>query len=94
MGLEGLTVPADFGDFPEKEDLEALFKILMKPAKIPNGIHGALLEIASYVIPAKSQIRIDGARLLVLYYNLVGRPLEPDDMLWPVIKNLLSSGKP
>jgi hypothetical protein len=93
MGLEGLTVPADFGDFPEKEDLEALFKILMKPAKIPNGIHGALLEIASYVIPAKSQIRIDGARLLVLYYNLVGRPLEPDDRLWPVIKNFVEQWK-
>jgi hypothetical protein len=93
MGLEGLTSPADFEDFPAKEDLEALFKLLMKPAKIPNGIHGALLEIASYVIPAKSQIRIDGARLLVLYYKLVGRPLEPDDMLWPVIRNFVEQWK-
>ena len=54
-------VPADFEDFSEKEDLEALFKLLMRPAKIPNGIHGALLEIASYMIPAKSQIQTDSA---------------------------------
>ncbi len=93
MALEGLVVPDDFADFAEKEDLESLFKLLLKPAKIAHGAHGALREIASYAIPAKSQIRLDGARKAVLYYNLVGRPLEPADMGWPVIKNFVEQWK-
>jgi hypothetical protein len=93
MQNEGLVVPQDFEDFAEKEDLDALFKILLKPAKIPGGAAGALIEVASYVIPAKSQIRIDGARKMVLYYILIGRPLEPADMMWPVIKNFVEQYK-
>ena len=55
MALEGLVIPADFEDFPEKEDLDALTKLLMKPRKIPQaGGHGALCEVASYLISAKS----------------------------------------
>ena len=61
MQNEGLVVPQDFEDFAEKEDLEALFKLLLKPAKITGGAVGALIEVVSYVIPAKSQIWIDGA---------------------------------
>jgi len=87
------VIPADFEDFSEKEDLEALFKLMMKPPKIPHGAHGVLREVASYVIPAKLQIRIDGARKLVLYYNLVGRTLEPADMQWPIIKNFVQQWK-
>ena len=93
MAAEGLVIPADFEDFAEKEDLDALFRLLLKPAKIPGGAAGALLEVAAYVIPAKSQIRIDGARKMVLYYLLVGRPLEPADMMWPVIKNFVEQWK-
>ena len=84
-------VPADFEDFSKKDDLDALFKLLLKPAKVDTGTPAApiLTEVASYVIPAKSQIRIDGARKMVLYYILVGRTLEADDLLWPVIKNFV-----
>lgn len=87
MASEGLKVPADFEDFAEKEDLDALFKLLLKPAKTAGTTAGTLIEVESYAIPAKSQIRIDGARKMVLYYNLIGRRLEPADMMWPVIKN-------
>ena len=69
MALEGLVIPTDFEDFSEKEDLEALIKLLLKPPKVPHGMHGVLREVASYLVSAKSQIRIDGARMLVLYYN-------------------------
>ena len=93
MALEGLVIPADFEDFSEKEDLEALMKLLMKPPKVPHGMHGALREVASYVVSAKSLIRINGARMLVLYYILVGRTLEPADMQWPVIKNFVEQWK-
>ena len=86
-------IPSDFEDFSEKEDLEALMKLLMKPPKVPHGMHGALREVASYLVSAKSQIQIDGARMLVLYYILVGRTLEPADMQWPVIKNFVEQWK-
>jgi len=33
MEAEGLATPDDFEDFPEKEDLEGIFKQLLKPAK-------------------------------------------------------------
>jgi hypothetical protein len=91
MAKEGLTEPADFEDFSKKSDLDALFKLLLKPAKVAGGTAGtgSLREVASYVIPAKSQIRIDGARKMVLYYILVGRTLEAVDLMWPVIKNFV-----
>ncbi len=80
-------VPADFEDFSKKSDLNELFKLLLKPAKVVSG--DSLKEFASYVIPAKSQIWIDGACKMVLYYNLVGRTLEANNLLWPVIKNFV-----
>ena len=87
MATEGLVVPANFEDFSKKSDLDALFKLLLKPAKVVSGQF--LKEAASYTIPAKLQIRIDGARKMVLYYILVGRTLEANDLLWPVIKNFV-----
>jgi hypothetical protein len=87
MTLEGLVVPSNFEDFSKKSDLDALFKLLLKPAKVVSG--HLLKEVASYVIPAKSQIQIDGACKMVLYYILVGRTLEADNLLWPVIKNFV-----
>ena len=84
---------ADFDDFSEKSDLNALVKLLVKPAKVPHGAAGNLREVESYAIPAKSQIRIDGARKMVLYYILVGRPMEAADMMWPVIKNFVEQWK-
>jgi hypothetical protein len=93
MALEGLVVPANFEDFNEKLDLDALFKLILKPAKVPHGVAGALQEVASYVIPAKLQIWIDGARKMVLYYLLVGRTMEPADLMWPVIKNFVEQWK-
>jgi hypothetical protein len=38
MAAEGLTVPADFVDFAEKDELEALLKHLYKPAKTTHGV--------------------------------------------------------
>ena len=36
MAAEGLTAPDDFEDFPEKDDIEDLFKQLLKPVNIPE----------------------------------------------------------
>ncbi len=80
-------VPANFEDFSKKSDLDALFKLLLNPAKVASG--NLLKEVASYVIPAKLQIRIDGACKMVLYYIIVGCTLEANNLLWPVIKNFV-----
>jgi len=93
MALKGLVTPADFEDFSEKSDLDVLVKLLLKPAKVRHGAAGNLREVESYAIPAKLQIWINGARKMVLYYNLVGRPMEAADMMWPVIKNFVEQWK-
>ncbi len=80
-------VPANFEDFSKKSDLDELFKLLLKPAKVLSG--HLLKEVASYVIPAKSQVRIDGACKMVLYYILVVHTLETNNLLWPVIRNFV-----
>ena len=47
MAVEGLVESADFEDFAEKSDLKALFKLMLKPAKVPHGAAGGLQEVAS-----------------------------------------------
>ena len=94
MAAEGLATPDDFEDFPEKEDLEGLFKQLLKPAKVPGlGANALPQEVATFVIPAKSMIRLHGVRSIVLYYKMVGRTIEPGDLLWPVVKNFVEQWK-
>jgi|LakMenE18May11ns_1017448.scaffolds.fasta_scaffold6304033_1 hypothetical protein len=61
MAAERLTTPDDFKDFPEKDDLKGLFKQLSKPNKIPGvGANALRQEAATFVIPAKSMIRLHG----------------------------------
>ena len=68
MAAEGLTTPDDFEDFPEQDDLEGLFKLLLKPAKTPGlGANALPQEVATFVIPAKSMICLHGVRIIVLY---------------------------
>ena len=55
MEAEGLMMPDDFGDFPEKDDLEGLFKQLLKLAKI-SGV-GAKAQ------PQEVKKSIDGGKL-------------------------------
>ena len=94
MAAEGLATPDDFEDFPEKEDLEGMFKQLLKPAKTPGlGTNALPQEVATFVIPAKSMICLQGVRIIVLYYKMVGRMIEPGDLLWPVVKNFVEQWK-
>jgi hypothetical protein len=51
MVLEELVTPADFEDFSERSDLDALVRLLLKPAKVPRGAAGNLWEVESYAIP-------------------------------------------
>ena len=38
-------------------------------------------------------MRLKGAMIIVKFYNDVGRPLDPDNMAWPVIKRFLEQWK-
>ena len=68
MAAEGLTMPDNFKDFSEKDDLEGLFKQLLKPAKIPGvGVNALPQDVATFVIPEKLKIRLHGVRIIVLY---------------------------
>ena len=70
MAAEGLTTPDEFKDFPEKDDLKGLFKQLLKPAKTPGlgaNANALLQEVATFVIPAKSMICLQGVQIIVLY---------------------------
>ena len=63
MAAEGLTTPDDFEDFPDKDDLESLFKQILKPPKAPGlGANALPQEIATFVIPAKSMIACMGCK--------------------------------
>ena len=65
MAAEGLAMPDDFEDFPEKEDLEGMFRQLLKPPKTPGlGANALPQEVATFVIPAKLMIRLQGVQLL------------------------------
>jgi len=55
MAVEGLTTPDNFEDFPEKEDLEGLFKQLLKPAKTSGVGANALLQEVAFLSSRQSQ---------------------------------------
>lgn len=95
MAIEGLTVPSDFVDFAEKDELDALLRRLYKPAKTTHGIgvNQVLREVQAYEVPAKTVIRMHGVRVIVKYYNSIGRVMEADDLQWTVVKNFTEQWK-
>ena len=97
LANEGITDPEDFKEFDE-DGMTAIFSNLLKPPKVPvagaaGRANGALREIQAYEVSAKSKMRLKGARLIAKFYDNVGRPLDPDNMAWPVIKRFLEQWK-
>ena len=96
LAHEGIADPEDFKEFDE-DGLSAIFSNLYKPPNIPvTGTAavaaiavGRLREIQAYEVSAKLKMRLKGAMLIVKFYDDVGRPLDPDNMAWPVIKCFL-----
>ena len=95
LAAEGLTTPTDFIDFPDKDDLDALILKCLKPAKIAGGAaaNARLREVLQFEIPARSEVRLNCARLIIKYYLQVGRVVEADDMFWAVLKNFMEHWK-
>ncbi len=94
LAVKGITVPEDFKEFDE-EGMKAIFANLFKPPKVPvtGAAAGTLREIQAYDVSAKSKMRLNGAMLFAKFYDDVGRPLDPDNMSWPVIKRFLEQWK-
>ncbi len=97
LAVEGITEPKDFKEFDD-DGMTAIFTNLLKPPKVPAlgaAAHaaGTLQEIQAYEVSAKSKMRLKGAMLIAQFYNNVGRPLDPDNMLWPIIKRFLKQWK-
>ncbi len=97
LAVEGITVPEDFKEFDE-EGMKAIFANLFKSPKVPMPGTAAraastLREIQAYEVSAKSKMRLNGAMLIAKFYDDVGRPLDPENMSWPVIKRFLEQWK-
>jgi len=97
LAHEGIADPVDFKEFDE-DGLDAVFSNLYKPPKVPAAgaaalAAGRLRKIQAYEVSAKSKMRLKGAMLIVKFYDDVGRPLDPDNMAWPVIKRFLEQWK-
>jgi hypothetical protein len=97
LAHKGITVPDDFKEF-DKEGLSAIFLNLYKPPKVPMAGTAAIAvrqlhKIPAFEVSAKSKMRLKGAMLIAKFYNDVGRPLDPDNMSWIVIKRFLEQWK-
>jgi hypothetical protein len=93
LAVEGITEPEDFKEFND-DGMMAIFTNLLKPPKVPaigaaSCAAGTLREIQAYEVSAKSKMRLKGAMLIAQFYDNVERPLDPDNMSWPVIKRFL-----
>ncbi len=97
LAVEGITEPKDFKEF-NNNGMTAIFTNLLKPPKVPAlgaaaCAAGTLQEIQAYEVSAKSKMRLKWAMLIAQFYDNVGHPLDPDNMLWPVIKRFLEQWK-
>ncbi len=97
LAVEGITEPEDFKEF-DGDGMTAIFTNLLKPPKVPAlGVvaraAGTLQEIQAYEVSAKSMMRLKGAMLIAQFYDNIGRPLDPDNMSWPIIKWFLEHWK-
>jgi hypothetical protein len=97
LAVEGITMPEDFKEFDE-EGMKAIFANLFKPPKVPvtgaaARAAGTLCKIQAYDVLAKSKMQLNGAMLIAKFYDDVGRPLDPDNMSWPIIKRFLEQWK-
>jgi hypothetical protein len=89
LAAEGITTPADLAEF-DKEGMESIFRNLRKPLKVlragATGVCGELQEVIAYELSAKLQICLTIVAQAARFYEDTGRELNPENMLWSVIK--------
>jgi hypothetical protein len=97
LAVEVITKPEDFKEFDD-DGIMAIFTNLLKPPKVPATgaaayAAGTLHKIQAYEVSAKSKMRLKGMKLIAKFYDNVGHLLDPNNMLWPVIKRFLGQWK-
>jgi hypothetical protein len=89
LAAEGIAIPDDLSEF-DKEGMDSIYGNLRKPAKVLRAgaavICGEIQEIQAYKLLAKSQICLTIGAAASNFYNNIGRALDPDNMMWTVIK--------
>jgi hypothetical protein len=89
FAAEGIATPADLAEL-DRNRIELIFCNLCKPAKVLRGgvagARGKLQEVMAYELSAKSQIRLSIAAKAARFYEDTGCKLNPNNMLWSVIK--------
>jgi hypothetical protein len=89
VAAEGIATPADLAEF-DRNGMELIFCNLRKPAKVLRGgaagAHGELQEVMAYELSAKSQICLTIAAKAARFYEDTGCELNPNNMLWSMIK--------
>ena len=89
FAAEGITKPVDLTEF-NKEGILSIFHNLCKPAKVlcagATGVHGKLQEIMADKPSAKLLICLTIAAQAARFYEDTGQELNPNNILWSVIK--------
>jgi hypothetical protein len=87
LASEGILTPDNVKDFDD-DGLEAIFLNLAKPPKV-SGVGARLVEVRAYEVSAKSKMCLKGALKIVKFYENINRDLDPENMMWLVIKRFL-----
>jgi hypothetical protein len=90
LAAEGIAIPDDLSKY-NKEGMNLIYWNMCKPTKVPQdgtaGTRGELCEIQTYELLAKSQIRLTIEAIAAKFYDDIGCALDPDNMLWMVLKH-------
>ena len=95
LSTEGIEHPRYLGEF-SKEGLDSAFKNLHYPPKrmtypdvrgvLPEDLVGIILDVQSFQISSKSQMRPHADWKSVKYYDMIHRDLTPANIKWSVLK--------
>jgi hypothetical protein len=92
LAVEGLETVQDLVEFDD-DSFKQLVENLRKPGGMvenpdPNAPEGAMIPTPPFVLSAKSHARLKVAMKAAKYYEMVSRPLTPQNMSWsPCLKD-------
>jgi hypothetical protein len=89
LAAGGIAIPDNLSEY-DKEGMNSIYQNWHKPAKVTwdgmAGTRGELCEIQAYKVSAKSQICLTIGAVAAKFYDDIGCALDPDNMLWMVLK--------
>jgi hypothetical protein len=89
VAAEGIAIPNNLSKF-DKKGIDSIYCNQCKPTKVlcagAAGVHGELQHIQAYKLLAKSYFLLTIGATASKFYNNIGHALDPDNMMWMVIK--------